>query len=221
MKKAFTLSEILITIVIISIIAIITMPLLYASYTEQERISKIKKTYSTLANAMTRVKAAGGDMIFSIEKNDLSTMKNWFDLYLSPYFITTKICYDESGCWNSGNTYSLNGKIAESNVFGVGIGGGIITATLNDGTFLNLNVLDSAYILRNFHVDIGTDYGVVIYFDINGSKKPNTIGKDIFTVVFTEDGIIPAYKNETSTIINTNCSSSGTGFSCIQKYLTK
>ena len=65
--KAFTLSEVLITLVIIGVISAITVPFLTAEYTENEKIAKVKKTYATLANAMTLVKANGGDTIFEIQ----------------------------------------------------------------------------------------------------------------------------------------------------------
>ncbi len=219
MKKGFTLAEVLITLVIIGIIAAITLPLLYAQYTEQEKISKVKKTYSTLANAMTRVKAAGGDMIFDVVNNDTEVIKNWFDTYLRNYLVTTKICYDESGCWNDGNSYNLNGTGAYYNRTGIGIGANIVTAILNDGTFIDIDSYGKDSISSYFGVDIASDAGLIIFFDINGSRKPNTIGKDIFAVVFTENGLVPAYADRTSSQIDLDCSNTGTGYSCIQKYL--
>ena len=57
MKRAFSLSEVLITLVIAGVIAAITLPAIHANYTEREKIAKIKKIYSTLANAMTCVRA--------------------------------------------------------------------------------------------------------------------------------------------------------------------
>ena len=44
------------------------------------------------------------------------------------------------------------------------------------------------------------------YYDINGNKKPNTIGKDIFTYYIAADGVFPSDKNE--------CSKNSTGFGC-------
>ncbi len=220
--RAFTLSEVLITLVIIGVIAAITVPVLYAQYTELERIAKVKKTYSMFANAMIRVEADGGDMIFDIDDNNYENVENWFNSYLKNYIIAAKICYnDTAGCWNDGDSYNMDGSTAYMNQTGVGIGSDIITAVLNDGTFININVQSAASVAKYFGVDINTKFGLEIYFDINGSKKPNTIGKDIFAAVFTEEGIVPAYKSRSASQINSNCSSSGTGYSCIQKYLVK
>ncbi len=221
-KKGFTLAEVLIALVVIGVISAISIPLLHAQYIEQERIAKVKKTYSMLANAMTRVKADGGDMIFDIDANSYENVENWFNSYLRNYIIATKVCYNNTaGCWNDGDSLNMNGSTAYYNDSGVGIGGNIITAVLNDGTFINLNVQTAATVSKYFGVDINTDYALDIFFDINGSKKPNTIGKDIFAAVFTEEGIVPAYKNRSASEINSDCSSSGTGYSCIQKYLEK
>ncbi|MCD7780114.1 MAG: type II secretion system GspH family protein [Candidatus Gastranaerophilales bacterium] len=219
MKKGFTLSEVLIALVVTGVIAAITVPHIYAQYTELERISKVKKTYSTLANAMTRVKADGGDYIFDVVNDDDENMKNWYDTYLKNSLITTKVCYNTSGCWNEGDSYNLDGSTVYCNRTGIGIGANIITAVLNDGTFIVVDAYGKNSISSYFGVDIDTDSGLIMFFDINGSKKPNTLGKDIFAVVFTEDGLVPAYKSRTASQISSDCSSSGKGYSCIQKYL--
>ncbi len=217
--KAFTLSEVLITLTIIGIIAGITISMIHAQYDELVRKAQVKKTYSKLSNTMYRVIADGGSMFFKIDADDYKNVKDWFDKYLKKYLGTIKVCYDTSGCWNDGDSYNMDGSIAYKNRTGVGIGNDIITAVLNDGTFINMNVQSASAFARNFGVDLDTQYGLEIYFDINGSKKPNTIGKDIFPVVFTRDGLVPAYKSRTEDEIKADCSSSGQGYSCIQKYL--
>lgn len=201
--------------------AAITIPLLYTNYTEQERISKAKKTYSMLANAMTRVRADGGDMIFDVRNNNNESIKNWFDTYLKQYIITTKICYNTSGCWNDGDSKYMKGSNTAFNKTGIGIGDNIITAVLNDGTLINIDAYSSAYLAGNFGVDLDTTSGLVVFFDINGKREPNTAGKDIFVTVFTEDGLVPAGRDRSKQQIDSNCSSSGTGYFCLNKYLKK
>ena len=217
---AFTLSEVLITLVVIGIVAAITIPAIVENYTEHEKYARVKKTYSMLANAMTRVKADGGDYIFDVTDGNTDNIKNWYREYLSNYIITTKVCYDTAGCWNSGDTYNLKGNLALYNQRGKSLGGNTVTAILNDGTFINIDAFNSANsIYEHFGVIIDTQRTLVIYFDINGEKKPNTVGKDIFATVFTEEGLVPAYRDKTTAQINHDCSSNGTGTACIQKYL--
>lgn len=219
-RKAFTLSEVLIALVIIGVIAAITIPLLHANYLEQERKSRVKKAYSTLANAMTRVKADGGDMVFGSEMNDSSqTVFSWFDTYLKPYLNTTKICYNKSGCWNQNKTKALNGNVL-SNAHANGLGSPIVTAVLQDGTLIDIDFERGSTVRNSFGVNTEGDWALVVYFDINGVKGPNQMGKDTFLSVWTEEGFVPAYRNKTKSQIDANCKTSSTGYSCINKYLT-
>lgn len=216
--KAFTLAEVLITLVIIGVIAAITIVSLVANYTEQEKYSRVKKAYSTLSNAMTRAKADGGDTVFNIVDGDNEYMKNWYDTYLKQYLITTKICYNESGCWNNGVTKTLSGATASSS--SVGVGSNLVTVILNDGTLVNFDAGPaSVFSAASYRVDVDTVGAMAVYFDINGIKAPNTIGKDIFVAVYTDSGLVPAYKDATKAQIDSDCSKTGRGASCIQKYL--
>lgn len=221
MKKAFTLSEVLITLVIIGVVAALTIPVLQENYLEQERIAKVKKSYSMLANAMTLVKADGGDMVFEVANDSDENMRNWFEEYLEPHIIKLKVCYNKSGCWNDGNTRNLNGSSVYYNRTGIGVGANIITVVLQDGTFLNIDAYGKASIAKYFGMDIETDNALVVFFDINGAKKPNMMGKDIFVTVFTENGLVPAWSDRLTQEREADCSSKGTGYACINKYLTK
>ncbi|MBQ9245691.1 prepilin-type N-terminal cleavage/methylation domain-containing protein [bacterium] len=218
-KLGFTLAEVLITLVIIGIIAATTIPTIQANYAQQERYTRVKKAYSTLANAMTRVKADGGDFDFEVRNNDTELIKDWYDTYLKQYLNTIKVCYNEAGCWNEGDTKNLNGGNAYCQHTGIGVGDNIVTAILSDGTFINIDSYSKGSIASYFGVDITQSNGLVVIFDINGNRKPNTFGRDIFATVFTENGLVPAYSSRTAAQINSNCSPSGNGYSCIQKYL--
>ncbi len=51
-KAAFTLAEVLITLAVIGIVAALTIPSLVQSYKERVTITKVKKAYTTLTNAL-------------------------------------------------------------------------------------------------------------------------------------------------------------------------
>lgn len=51
-KAAFTLAEVLITLGIIGIVAAMTIPTLITRYQKREVATKLKATYSTIANAL-------------------------------------------------------------------------------------------------------------------------------------------------------------------------
>lgn len=46
----------------------------------------------------------------------------------------------------------------------------------------------------------------VFYYDVNGSKKPNTIGRDIFAFVMAVDGVYPHLTND--------CTKNSQGWGC-------
>ena len=58
--KAFTLAEVLITLVIIGVIAAMTIPTLMNNTNNQELVSRLKKTYSELSQATNRIIADEG-----------------------------------------------------------------------------------------------------------------------------------------------------------------
>lgn len=55
LKIGFTLAEVLITLGIIGIVAAMTIPTVIAKHKEKQNVSKLKKVYSTLSQAMTSI----------------------------------------------------------------------------------------------------------------------------------------------------------------------
>ena len=217
---AFTLAETLITLVIIGIIAAVTIPTITVFYNEYEKTAKIRKTYATLNNALSLAIVLGGDSVFDVSANDFTTVQNYFDNYLKDRLSVTKVCYNKKGCWNSGDTKYLKGGNVYYNRTGIGIGADIITAVLADGTFINVDVYGSSSIWTYFGTKVQNN-GLVIFFDINGEKEPNTVGKDIFAVIYSSKGLVPVYNDKTQEQIKNDCSKTGTGYSCIREYLKK
>lgn len=222
MRNAFTLAETLITLVIIGVVAAITIPTLTADYQEKERIAKVKKMYSSLANAMTMVKAQGGSPdLNDVRDDNMADLTDWFDTYIKRNMVVVKTCYNSRGCWSSKGVKLMNkGNHAYNNV-GLGWGHAIISAVLNDGTYICIDPLANGNIYGYYKVRVNnpSGAGVVITFDINGEKGPNVMGRDVFISVFTDEGYVPAYKHATQEQIKQDCSASGQGFSCLVKYL--
>jgi len=214
-KSAFTLAEVLITLVVIGVVAALTIPTAISKYKEKEKQAKVKKAYSTIANAMTRVKASGGDYVFTVTAgNDMNVMKDWFNTYLRPYLSISKVCYDSPGCWNSGT------KNMDGSQVGIGRGAACINFILNDGTTIGIDDFDSSTIWDRWGVRISPGVSMAIYFDINGGKGPNVVGEDVFVAIFANDvGVKPAYIDKTQSEREQDCSPTGTGASCILKYL--
>lgn len=67
-RNGFTLAEVLITLVIIGIIAAMTIPSLINKTNEQETVSALKKTYSSLSQAYQKIFAENGEITPAVER---------------------------------------------------------------------------------------------------------------------------------------------------------
>ncbi len=200
-KKAFTLAETLITLVIIGVIAAITVPTLWADYQEKERIAKIRKMYSALSNAMYLVSINGGSPdLLGVRDDNMADLTMWFDNYIRNKLLHMKeACYNKKGCWAENGVKMMNKGTHPYDNKGVGWGHAVISVVLTDGSFVCIDPLANGNINHYYKVKVNnpSGAGLVITFDINGAKGPNTLGKDVFISVFTNKGYVPAYKNAT------------------------
>ncbi len=92
-NKSFTLSEVLITLVVIGIIAAITVPVIMANHKKTEASSKLKKFYATLDNAIRLAEIENGTPVN--EWNYSGNGTSIFEKYLSKYFSIAKFEKDE------------------------------------------------------------------------------------------------------------------------------
>ncbi len=160
---AFTLAEVLITLVIIGVIAAITVPTLITKYQKEQTVTRLKKAYSALAQTTQRAIADNGP----IETWEIGNAKIFFNKYINPYVsLSKKAEWLNDGNWNS-EFYNLNGVQENySNSYA--------RAYFTDGTSVTLGV--------NSNND--TNKILILKIDINGDKKPNKQGKDIFEYIY-------------------------------------
>ena len=183
-SNAFTLAEVLITLVIIGVIAAITVPTLINKTNNQEYVSKLKKTYSTLAQATNLIIAEEGTPKASVG-GWATNPQNIYDLYRK-HLINAKECAGDTGCFGQGTYIRLNGDLD----------GNFDTAN----NYRKLVLADGVQIM--FYSDISDDctktysgtlnYCALIYVDINGRRKPNIYGRDVFVFALKEKGLYPA-----------------------------
>jgi len=180
-KKAFTLAEVLITLVIIGVIAALTIPNVINDYQKRETVSRLKKAYSALCNAVKLAELNTGDSASNWDF-DLDG-KDFFDRYLRPYIATAQpnslAEYQEKA-----RVKYLNGQdcTAESWCLQNPSTGSNYNAVLSDGTLM---------IIEAYHKD--TSVAKVVIFDLNGLKNPNKIGRDIFAFIIqkNEKQVVP------------------------------
>ena len=179
--RGFTLAEVLITLVIIGVIAAMTIPTLINKTNKQEDVSRLKKTYSTLAQATNKIIADEGNPKASIGGWATSTeaVYNMYKKYLSK----AKDCANGQGCFaneyykhlNGGNYKNLDTSAHHRIV-------------LSDGTLVLFDTTNNTCV-RDW--DGNSDSCAQIWVDINGVKGPNTAGRDWFSFLLKENGLYP------------------------------
>ena len=209
-KLAFTLAEVLITLGIIGVVAAMTIPTLISNYQKHIVEANLQESYSIIQQVMKYTEY--DDVSFDVKIPDnLEGMKLWSKTFLEPHLKYGKICYDTAGCWQAKTpTKNLNGEVVGWNRTGIGIGVGIITIKLTNGANLCLDGFAKSDMKTWFGTDISDPTSMVVYIDANGDKGPNIIGKDIYIVAYTPDGLVPAGFSETNETVKENCSKNAT-----------
>lgn len=200
MKKllsGFTLAEVLITLAVIGVIAATTMPALNARISESQVGPALMKAINTLENAN----------MLAIKTNDVRRLTQvdsrgdnyYFDDIIGPYISFVKkadVTYEDS--------LSLQGY------------------TTNDGMIYARESEDEPVEAKNGDTlaTVPSKYDgkyYTVYVDINGTKAPNKLGKDLFKLLVDTKGyVIPyggeAYNNyigsNSATIWSTSCTGS-------------
>ena len=179
-RFGFTLAEVLITLGIIGVLAAMTIPNLISTYRKKQIEIQAKVTYSTIQQALRF--AAYDDVGYSeVADGNNQEMINWFNNFLGQHLKVEQLCVNKApGCWHQ--IYYLNGnKFGDQN----GTGSNILGFVTSKGARFIVDGYAEADIKNQFGVNIGTS-GLVFIYDANGATKPNTVGKDVFVLVWTE-----------------------------------
>ncbi|MDD3149530.1 MAG: prepilin-type N-terminal cleavage/methylation domain-containing protein [Candidatus Gastranaerophilales bacterium] len=223
-RKAFTLAETLIVIAIIGIIASIVTPMLFGTTSDAELKAAWKKSYSDLSQATQLIAVDNGGSLAGAFLGDEAGSEDLKNAYASKLNII-KDCSGTStyggtgsgasaeGCWHEGTNswYFLNGTGRGSfNQPGL---------ILNNGSLIHfiINKSDCSYVAGDY-----TRCGWIC-IDVNGFKKPNTIGKDIFYVSIILNTLIPdgarGFYEPSTDCIEGSTATDNYGYGCAAKYL--
>ena len=177
MKKAFTLTEILITLSIIGVIAALTIPAVLKGYRERVYSSQLKKTVAQIENAAKAIMT--DEHAQSFYETSASMKRNDEDLSVgAPYFLRNyfKVARDCVGAsvTNCGAKEDSYKSIKGASIPHFGYGDCILT------------VNGAAICMWNAEEVANTSLGV----DINGSDAPNIVGIDTFVFYFKNNGFL-------------------------------
>ena len=81
------------------------------------------------------------------------------------------------------------------------------------GTYFNIDGMNVHRMNTLFGIKTDS-IGLVFYFDANGDRKPNVIGKDVYVMAYTDKGLVPAGADKTPEEVEQNCFN-GNGYWCL------
>ena len=193
-RVAFTLAEVLITLGIIGVVAAMTIPTLIANYQEKQTVTALKKAYSTLSQAykMATVENGVGSK-WSYPAGSSAASVVLFEK-LEPYMRLNKTCIQAEGCMADG--YGLIDGRALSDVSPAGDYGSetrYTKAVLSDGSSVLFYSYGNDYRYKSEQEGFSSNNWAIgtAVVDVNGLSGPNVAGRDLFTFIFTDNGVIP------------------------------
>jgi len=208
--SAFTLAEVLITLVIIGVIAAITVPTLITKYQKEQTVTRLKKVYSTLTQAVLKSKFENGPIEEWYNQETNNNASDYFNKYWKPYFNVEKICTNYSNCNYSAVQpwFFVNGDVY---TWSIAQSGDRFFFYLVDGTFVTIQAGAGSSVFSRPNLVI----------DLNGPKKPNKLGKDVFFLTTDNDkGVVPYGYNSSYDYILNNCKKvNSTGYFCLAKIM--
>ncbi|MBO6087150.1 prepilin-type N-terminal cleavage/methylation domain-containing protein [bacterium] len=194
--KGFTLAEVLITLGVIGVVAAMTLPTLIQNYQKKVWTTQLQKSYSLLEQSFQKIMA--DDEVQKFSDTSVWASKG-IDGCSRDSYTTSNRCiafanslkkyikfigiekYNNKFAYLKGNRYSDYGNY---DFF-----------TLPDGTMLYFNLLgepgtkteEICNQIKSLGGNMCSSIGSV-FIDVNGKKKPNTFGRDIFVFSISDDG---------------------------------
>lgn len=172
--EAFNLSEVLISLVVIGVVAALTIPQFVQKYTERAMVVKLKKSYAALQNAYQMAQAEYGEKF--TDDADWSNGTNisfYLGEKLAPYLDIVHTCTQRDNF-----CYGTKGPQGEAGTYYTKIPKGGYTA-MRAANLVSFVLKDGSLI--RFLVSPNRKAKIVeIMIDVNGPKGPNWYGFDTF-----------------------------------------
>ena len=157
-----------------------TMPTLMNKTKNAELVTAYKKVYSELSQVYMTIKADNGGTLEGL----CSTSDDYYELF-KKYMKNIRICNKGTAsgkCWAENWYYTNGSKVSSAENDSSSM---ILPSGASILFYFMSNSCESSNELRK---PIGC---VRLRVDLNGVKKPNTVGRDIFDFYITKEGLIP------------------------------
>ena len=172
-KLGFTLAEVLITIGIIGVIAAVTLPALNSNVSNAALEKQTQKFYTQLSRAFDLYKV--DNEIDSITAMDFDP-----EAFIKKYFNYTGQCKEATDCYAPKYMEMATNELMDVQWFDENN-----TYVLADGTVFSLQ-----YYAPDEEEGGSSYLPINVYFDVNGKKGPNKIGRDLWSVSVYYDGSV-------------------------------
>lgn len=176
--KAFTLSELLIALGIIGVIAALSIPSIVSTIQYNILATQLK-------NNVVAIQQLIDDQKIEHKTKDLADTD--FKDAASFYSIMNKAqdCTGDTKCWGDQYTTLLNENAYEPAIPQNGEG-----IKLKNGATVSYKYTKDIKYGDKSEISVKKDEFARIYIDVNGPESPNIIGRDIFRMIILEDGTI-------------------------------
>ena len=172
-KLAFTLAEVLVTLGIIGVVAVLTVPNVVSGYKKKVYVAQLQKVYNQISNAVAllmvdeEVDNLNDTYLYCGDSEESETCVERSGQFFKKYFKISKDCgIDGENRECLAPQYKLlNSDIQEGSY--EELHGYVVT--LNSG----------ATIATRF---FASEQPLILFIDINGKKAPNTYGRDVFLI---------------------------------------
>jgi len=200
-NKAFTLAEVLVTLIIIGVISAITIPTIKKISDERAYVTAVKKAYMSLSTTVKNIKTNEGP----VKTWDESKIKSYFTQRMN---VTDSIPAQYTISLLNGNT---NANIL-SNFFNSD--SAFVTI---DGMLWTVYTLDSK--CQATHEMYYHNACLAALVDINGKTEPNMVGVDVFAFYITPNDVLPFGSIPQKPNNGTDCTTGALGWTCSTKII--
>jgi len=177
-KFAFTMAEVLITLGVVGVVAVLTLPSVIQKQKEKITVNRLKSAYSIISQAFARTISENGTpdtwgMGGMYESQSQIIMGNAF----VPYLKISKNCIGQTQKYTMQNCDAVHSDTASYSSIVLGNGMTLLFRSFNP------NCTSKQYYPETCGY---------IFVDINGRQKPNESGKDRFGFWVTKTKIVPS-----------------------------
>lgn len=171
--KGFTMSEVLLTIVILGIVAALTIPFVYGNYMYAVRSAKVKNFSKIMNNALEDALIENEEKPFlHIGPENSTEHIERMMKHLRPHLPIIEECG-----WETGGNCSFHGKYKPF----YDKCGTMSPFSIDTDLYYKFNLSDGShvYYFKNGHTYFTKNFDMLRY-DMNGDKGPNRFGYDMF-----------------------------------------